>query len=59
MELQIENWPLDRLIPYAKNPRRNDEVVDRMVGAIREFGFRIRSTCGAGDDGGYSNKIIQ
>ncbi|MBF0181335.1 MAG: DNA modification methylase [Magnetococcales bacterium] len=41
MELQIENWPLDRLIPYAKNPRRNDEVVDRMVGAIREFGFRI------------------
>ncbi len=41
MALQIENWPLDRLIPYAKNPRRNDEVVDRMVGAIREFGFRI------------------
>ncbi|MBF0602150.1 MAG: DNA modification methylase [Nitrospirae bacterium] len=41
MSLQIEDWPLDRLIPYAKNPRRNDEVVDRMVGAIREFGFRI------------------
>ncbi|MBF0296965.1 MAG: DNA modification methylase [Magnetococcales bacterium] len=41
MPLQIEDWPLDRLIPYAKNPRRNDEVVDRMVGAIREFGFRI------------------
>ena len=41
MPLQIEHWPLDRLIPYARNPRRNDEVVDRMVGAIREFGFRI------------------
>ncbi len=41
MPLQIENWPLDRLIPYARNPRRNDEVVDRMVGAIKEFGFRI------------------
>ncbi|MBF0108744.1 MAG: DNA modification methylase [Magnetococcales bacterium] len=41
MPLQIENWPLDRLTPYARNPRRNDEVVDRMVGAIREFGFRI------------------
>ena len=41
MALQIENWSLDRLIPYARNPRRNDEVVDRMVGAIREFGFRI------------------
>ncbi|MBF0423241.1 MAG: DNA modification methylase [Magnetococcales bacterium] len=41
MPLQIEYWSLDRLIPYAKNLRRNDEVVDRMVGAIREFGFRI------------------
>ncbi|MBF0098366.1 MAG: DNA modification methylase [Magnetococcales bacterium] len=41
MALQIEHWSLDRLIPYARNPRRNDEVVDRMVGAIREFGFRI------------------
>ena len=41
MPLQIEHWSLDRLIPYARNPRRNDEVVDRMVGAIREFGFRI------------------
>ncbi|MBF0097166.1 MAG: DNA modification methylase [Magnetococcales bacterium] len=41
MALQIEHWSLDRLTPYARNPRRNDEVVDRMVGAIREFGFRI------------------
>ncbi|MEO5331329.1 MAG: ParB N-terminal domain-containing protein [Magnetococcus sp. YQC-5] len=40
-DMTVEHWPLDRLIPYARNPRRNDEVVDRMVGAIREFGFRI------------------
>ncbi len=26
---------------YARNPRKNDEQVDRMAGAIREFGFRI------------------
>ena len=41
MALKIEYWPLDRLIPYAKNPRRNDEVVDKMVGSFREFGFRL------------------
>jgi len=39
--LVIENWPLTRLIPYARNPRRNDDQVERMAGAIREFGFRI------------------
>ena len=39
--LQIEHWPVGRLIPYARNPRRNDAVVDRMCAAIREFGFRI------------------
>jgi DNA modification methylase len=29
------------LVEYARNPRKNDDVVDRMCGAIREFGFRI------------------
>ena len=40
-QLVVETWPIDRLIPYARNPRKNDEQVDRMCGAIREFGFRI------------------
>lgn len=39
--LQIETWPIDRLIPYARNPRKNDAQVDRMCGVIKEFGFRI------------------
>jgi DNA modification methylase len=39
--LTVETWPVDRLIPYARNPRKNDAVVDQMVGAIKEFGFRI------------------
>ena len=38
---QIEYWPVARLIFYAKNPRKNDAVVDRMVASIREFGFKI------------------
>jgi hypothetical protein len=40
-KLTVEQWPIDRLIEYAPNPRKNDGVVDQMVGAIREFGFRI------------------
>jgi hypothetical protein len=32
---------LDKLIPYARNPRKNDSAVDEMVGSIREFGFKI------------------
>ncbi len=40
-DLRLEHWPLDRLIEYSRNPRRNDEAVDQMVGAIAEFGFRI------------------
>lgn len=39
--LKVETWPVDKLVPYGRNPRRNDEQVDRMAGAIREFGFRI------------------
>jgi DNA modification methylase len=39
--LTVEHWPVARLIPYARNPRRNDDAVDRMCAAVREFGFRI------------------
>jgi ParB-like chromosome segregation protein Spo0J len=39
--LKVEQWPIERLIEYARNPRKNDAVVDQMAGAIREFGFRI------------------
>jgi DNA modification methylase len=39
--LQIETWPIERLVFYARNPRKNDGAVDRMCGSIREFGFKI------------------
>ncbi len=39
--LKVESWPIDKLIPYARNPRKNDAQVERMVSAIQEFGFRI------------------
>ena len=40
-ELQIEHWPTEKLIDYARNPRKNDHAIDQMASVITEFGFRI------------------
>jgi DNA modification methylase len=39
--VEIQTWHIDKLIFYARNPRKNDTAVDRMCGSIREFGFKI------------------
>jgi DNA modification methylase len=39
--LQIEHWPTEKLIDYARNPRKNDHAVEQMAAVITEFGFRI------------------
>jgi DNA modification methylase len=37
---QVEQWPLDRLIPYARNPRtHSDNQIAQIAGSIAEFGF--------------------
>ena len=41
VETQGSVWPIDKLIPYEKNPRKNDSAVDRMCTSIKEFGFKI------------------
>src|SRR3954464_4399523 len=41
IEPEVQTWNIDRLVPYARNPRKNDAAVDRMCGSIREFGFKI------------------
>ena len=38
---RTEIWPIDRFVPYVRNPRKNDAAVDRMCASIREFGFKI------------------
>jgi 16S rRNA G966 N2-methylase RsmD len=39
-DLQIERWPLDRLIPYARNPRTHtEEQVAQIAASIVEFGW--------------------
>jgi DNA modification methylase len=39
--LEIQTWPIDRLVLYARNPRKNDDAVDRMCSSISEFGFKV------------------
>lgn len=38
--MTIETWPIDRLVPYDKNPRLNDDAVEAVARSIHEFGFR-------------------
>jgi hypothetical protein len=38
---EVQLWSIDRLVFYARNPRKNDAAVDRMCSSIREFGFKI------------------
>ena len=36
----LEHWPLDRLIPHARNARTHSEAqVAQIAGSIAEFGF--------------------
>ena len=37
----VELWEIEKFIPYARNPRKNDAAVDRMAASIQEFGFKI------------------
>src|ERR1700676_5155909 len=40
MAHRIELWPIDRLIPFARNPRTHSEAqVAQIAASIAEFGF--------------------
>ena len=40
LNLQIESWLIERLIPYARNPRtHSDEQVAQIAASIDEYGF--------------------
>ena len=41
VSMEIQTWSIERLVFYARNPRKNDAAVDRMCDSIREFGFKI------------------
>jgi DNA modification methylase len=40
MNMTVEMWHVDRVRPYDKNPRLNDDAVDAVARSIQEFGFR-------------------
>lgn len=39
--LKVESWPIERPVPYAKNPRKiSAKAVGKVAASIKEFGFR-------------------
>lgn len=38
--MKIEMRDVGRVLPYKKNPRRNDEAVEKVAASIKEFGFK-------------------
>jgi len=38
--MHVETWPIARVLPYEKNPRRNDSGVDAVARSLTEFGWR-------------------
>src|ERR1700738_1307336 len=49
--LQIESWPLDPLLPYARNARTHSPAqVAEIAGSIRAFGFSNPILVGEGAD---------
>jgi DNA modification methylase len=46
--LQVEQWPIDRLIPYARNSRtHSDEQIAQVAASIVEFGWTSPILVGA------------
>lgn len=39
--MQIQIWAVSKLVPYFRNPRKNDHAIERMAASITEFGFKI------------------
>jgi len=38
--MDIKTIDIEKIIPYAKNPRKNDAAVGKVAASLKEFGFR-------------------
>ena len=38
--MQIESVALNKIIPYIRNPRKNENAIEKVASSIKEFGFR-------------------
>lgn len=36
----VEVWPLEKIIPYANNPRDNEAAVDKVMASLTRFGWQ-------------------
>lgn len=39
--IQIVPKTLDEIMPYERNPRKNDDAVEKVAESIKEFGFKV------------------
>lgn len=39
--MEIRNIPLNQIRPYWRNPRKNDETIDKLVKSIKEYGYNV------------------
>lgn len=39
--MKIQEKKIKELIPYEKNPRKNDAAVEYVANSIKEFGFKV------------------
>ena len=39
-ELRLEYIPVNELVPYDKNPRKNDDAAEKVAELIKEYGFK-------------------
>lgn len=38
--MKVENWDIEKVKPYDKNPRKNDDAVEATANSIKEFGWQ-------------------
>ena len=39
--LKVEAWPVEKIVPYARNPRKNEGVpVAKVKASLKEYGWR-------------------
>ena len=41
--MKIEQWPIDKIIPYKNNPRVNKDAVEKTAMSIKEYGWQNSS----------------
>lgn len=39
--MEVVMMPIEELVPYENNPRKNDEAVQKVAESIKEFGFKV------------------